>query len=163
MERQTHWIAVATTLLFGSAIAVLPARALSPDGLIKTQEARLAAPVEGHAVASTSADAVGVLVRGMESARLAQLLGEGSDSLHEWRNSFDGGRAVAVGSALAKRLSLRAGDTITLVAPSKARSASNGPHLKTYKIGAILPNELTGHDAVLVLMTVSEAERYSGR
>jgi ABC-type lipoprotein release transport system permease subunit len=149
MERPIHRISPAVAMLLVSAIAMLPARAQSPDRAIKTQEARLAPA--GHAVASTPADALGVRIWGMQSARLVQLLGEGSDSPGEWRDGFESGNAVVVGSALARRLSLAVGDSLTLVAPRDPRSASKEPHIKTYRIGATLPREVTGYDAALVL------------
>ncbi len=163
MSHRIGSISFAIAMPFVSAGVIFPAQADIPDRLIKIQETQFAASVEGHAVASTRAAALGVLVRGIRAARLAQLLGESSASPSEWRVSFEKGEAVAVGSALAKQLSLGVGDTITLAAPHDPRAASNAPRIKTYKIDVILPHDLAVFDAVLVLMAVSEAQSYSDR
>lgn len=163
MERRIDWISLAIAMLFVSAVAMVPARTQTPDRVIEIQETRFAASVDGHAVVATPAGTLGILVRGIQSTRLAQLLGDGRDSPSDWRNRFDNGGAVAVGSALARRLSLGVGDSITLVAPHHTKSAANAPHIRTYKIDAILPHDLAGFDGVLVLMAISEAESYSDR
>jgi lipoprotein-releasing system permease protein len=163
MKRSMEWLILATTMLFVSVAAIFSAQAQNTDRPITTQETRDASSVGGHALASTSAGPLGILVRGIQSARLAQLLSNASVSPRGWRESFDSGSSVAVGGELARQLSVGVGDSITLVAPRRITSASKEPHIKTYRIDAILPHDVTALDAVLVLMAVSEAESYSDR
>jgi lipoprotein-releasing system permease protein len=163
MKRSTDWLTLTVAMLLFSVIAAFGARAQAADRPIKTQEPRNAASSEGHAVISTHAGHLGVLVRGIHSARLAQLLGNASDSPSGWRDGFDAGGSVALGSELARQLSVGVGDSITLVAPHGTTSASKAPHIKAYRIDAILPHGVTPLDAVLVLMAVSQAGSYSDR
>jgi hypothetical protein len=80
-------------------VAVTTAKSRTPG---TGSPAWLAGSADGHAVASTRADALGVLVRGIPSARLAQLLGGVSNAPGDWRDRFDKAGTVVVGSALAR-------------------------------------------------------------
>src|SRR5437660_10018634 len=81
----------------------------------------LAAPVvEGQALASSPFNASGVLVRGVRAADLAKLPSVASNIRQGTLEGFDEGQGVAVGRRLADQLSLRAGDSVTLVAPRGA-------------------------------------------
>ena len=76
----------------------------------------LAAPVvEGQALASSPFNASGVLVRGVRGADLAKLPSVANNIRQGTLEGFDEGQAVAIGRRLADQLSLRAGDSVTLV------------------------------------------------
>src|SRR5712691_13258957 len=76
---------------------------------------RLVLPmVEGQALASSPFNANGVLVRGIRGPDLARL-GSIADHIKQGTlEGFDQGQGVAIGSGLAKQLSVHAGDNITL-------------------------------------------------
>src|SRR6202011_206914 len=79
----------------------------------------LAAPiVEGQALASSPFNASGVLVRGMRGADLAKLGSIAKNITQGTLDGFDHGQGVVIGQRLAGQLSLRAGDSLTLVAPT---------------------------------------------
>src|SRR5882724_11581788 len=82
---------------------------------------KLAAPiVEGQALASSPFSAAGVLARGVRSADLLKLPSVANNIRQGTLEGFDEGQGVAIGRRLADQLSLRAGDSVTLVAPRGA-------------------------------------------
>src|SRR5262245_64145365 len=82
---------------------------------------RLAVPiVEGQALASSPFNAAGVLVRGIRGADLAGLGSIAKNIKQGTLEGFDQGQGVVIGRRLADQLTLRAGDTLTLVAPRGA-------------------------------------------
>src|ERR1700684_228262 len=82
---------------------------------------RLAAPiVEGQALASSPFNASGVLVRGIRGVVLHKLSSLASTIKSGTLDGFDEGQGIAIGKRLADQLSLRVGDSITLVAPRGA-------------------------------------------
>src|SRR5499433_3782382 len=96
----------------------------------------LAAPVvEGQALASSPFNASGVLVRGVRAAELARLPSVANNIRQGTLEGFDDGQGVAIGRRLADQLSLRAGDSVTLVAPRGAVTPmGTTPRIKPYKI-----------------------------
>ncbi len=98
----------------------------------------LAAPiVEGQALASSPFNASGVLVRGMRGSDLARL-GLIARSMKQGAlDGFDEGQGVVIGRRLADQLSLRTGDSITLVSPrGTVTPMGMTPRIKPYKIAA---------------------------
>ena len=81
----------------------------------------LAAPiVEGQALASSPFQASGVLVRGLRASELSKLPSIASNIKQGTLDGFDEGQGVLIGKRLADQLTLRAGDSVTLVAPRGA-------------------------------------------
>src|SRR5436189_1383974 len=95
----------------------------------------LAAPiVEGQALASSPFNASGVLVRGVRAAELAKLPSVASNIRQGTLEGFDTGQGVAIGKRLADQLSLRVGDSVTLVSPRGAVTPTGTPRRsKPYK------------------------------
>jgi len=88
------------------------------DRISKVSGVRLAAPiVEGQALASSPFNSAGVLVRGMRARDLVKLGSIDKNIKQGTLEGFDDGQGVAIGRRLADQLSLRAGDSVTLVAP----------------------------------------------
>ncbi|HEX2655346.1 MAG TPA: ABC transporter permease, partial [Xanthobacteraceae bacterium] len=85
---------------------------------------KLAAPiVEGQALASSPYSATGVLVRGIRGQDLTKLGSIASNIKQGTLEGFDDSQSVIIGRRLADQLSIRAGDSITLVAPRGAVTA----------------------------------------
>jgi lipoprotein-releasing system permease protein len=127
---------------------------------------RLAAPiVEGQALASSPFNASGVLVRGIRGADLAKLSSVASSTKPEGAlNGFDEGQGILIGERLAKQLSLRVGDSITLVAPRGAVTPmGTTPRIKAYKIAGIFEIGMSEYDAAFVFMPLPEAQAYFNR
>jgi lipoprotein-releasing system permease protein len=126
---------------------------------------RLAAPiVEGQALASSPFNASGVLVRGIRAADLAKLGSIASNIKQGSLAGFDEGGGVAIGRRLADQLSLRAGDSVTLVAPRGAVTPmGTTPRIKPYKIVAVFEIGMSEYDAAFVFMPLAEAQAYFNR
>src|SRR5438046_46596 len=125
----------------------------------------LAAPVvEGQALASSPFNASGVLVRGVRAADLAKLPSVASNIRQGTLEGFDEGQGVAVGKRLADQLSLRAGDSVTLVAPRGAITPmGTTPRIKAYRIAAVFEVGMSEYDSAFVFMPLPEAQAYFNR
>jgi lipoprotein-releasing system permease protein len=126
---------------------------------------RIAAPVvDGQALASSAFKSSGVLVRGMRAQDLTGLTAIAQNIRQGSLEGFDEGQGVAIGRGLADQLSLRAGDTITLVAPRGAVTPmGTAPRIKPYKIAAVFEIGMSEYDAGLVFMPLPEAQAYFNR
>ena len=125
----------------------------------------LAAPVvEGQALASSPFNASGVLVRGVRAADLAKLPSVANNIRQGTLEGFDEGQGVAVGKRLADQLSLRAGDSVTLVAPRGAITPmGTTPRIKAYRIAAVFEVGMSEYDSAFVFMPLPEAQAYFNR
>ena len=84
----------------------------------------LASPVvEGQALASSPFNSTGVLVRGVRGDDLARLPSIANKIKQGTLEGFDNTEGVAIGRRLADQLSLRVGDSVTLVHPKGASDA----------------------------------------
>jgi lipoprotein-releasing system permease protein len=136
------------------------------DRVAKVPGVRLAAPiVEGQALASSPFNASGVLVRGVRGAELAKLGSIASSTKPEGAlNGFDEGQGILIGERLAKLLSLRPGDNLTLVAPRGAVTPmGTTPRIKAYKIIGTFEVGMSEYDAAFVFMPLPEAQAYFNR
>jgi lipoprotein-releasing system permease protein len=131
----------------------------------KVQGVRLAAPiVEGQALASSPFNASGVLVRGIRGTDLMRLGSVSRNVKFGTLDGFDEGQGIAIGKRLADQLSLRVGDSITLVAPRGAVTPmGTTPRIKPYKIAAVFEIGMSEYDAAFVFMPLPEAQAYFNR
>jgi lipoprotein-releasing system permease protein len=129
------------------------------------QGVRLAAPViDGQALASSPFNASGVLVRGMRAADLDKVTSIAKNIKQGTLEGFDDGQGVAIGRRLADQLSLRAGDSITLVAPRGAVTPmGTTPRIKPYKVAAVFEIGMSEYDSSFVFMPLAEAQAYFNR
>jgi lipoprotein-releasing system permease protein len=125
----------------------------------------LAVPmVEGGAHASSPFKGSGVVVRGMRGADLMQLGSIGRNITHGSLDGFDQGQGVAIGQRLGDLLSVRLGDSITLISPRGAQTAlGTMPRIKAYKIAAIFKIGMSEYDSAFVFMPLAEAQAYFNR
>jgi len=135
------------------------------ERISKVDGIRLAAPiVEGQALASSPFNASGVLVRGIRLQDLTKLPSIANNIKQGTLDGFDEGQGVAIGVRLAQQLSLRAGDSITLVAPRGAVTPmGTTPRIKAYKITAVFEIGMSEYDAAFVFMPLKEAQAYFNR
>ena len=126
---------------------------------------RLAAPiVEGQALASSPFNASGVLVRGIRGVDLTKLALVSSNVKFGTLDGFDEGQGILIGKRLADQLSLRVGDSITLVAPRGAVTPmGTTPRIKAYKVAAVFEIGMSEYDAAFVFMPLPEAQAYFNR
>jgi lipoprotein-releasing system permease protein len=135
------------------------------ERLARVEGIRLAAPiVEGQALASSPFNAAGVLVRGIRGADVGKLRSISNNIKQGTLDGFDEGQAVVIGKRLADQLSLRSGDSITLVAPRGAVTPfGTTPRIKPYKIAAVFEIGMSEYDAAFVFMPIAEAQAYFNR
>jgi lipoprotein-releasing system permease protein len=126
---------------------------------------RLAAPiVEGQALASSPFNASGVLVRGMRATDLERIRSVANNIRQGTLAGFDEGQGVAIGRRLADQLSLRVGDSVTLVAPRGAVTPmGTTPRIKAYKVAAVFEIGMSEYDSAFVYMPLPEAQAYFNR
>jgi lipoprotein-releasing system permease protein len=126
---------------------------------------RLAAPiVEGQALASSPFNSGGVLVRGMRAEDLNKLGSIAKNIKQGSLEGFDDGQGVAIGRRLADQLSLRAGDSVTLVAPRGAVTPmGTTPRIKPYKVAAVFEIGMSEYDVGFVFMPLKESQAYFNR
>jgi lipoprotein-releasing system permease protein len=135
------------------------------ERISKVEGIRLAVPiVEGQALASSPFNAAGVLVRGIRAADLAGLTSIAKNIKQGTLEGFDQGQGVVIGRRLADQLTLRAGDSVTLVSPRGAVTPmGTTPRIKVYKIAAVFEIGMSEYDAAFVFMPLTEAQAYFNR
>jgi lipoprotein-releasing system permease protein len=135
------------------------------ERISKVQGIRIAVPiVEGQALASSPFNAAGVLVRGIRSSDLSQITSIAQNIKQGTLEGFDQGQGVVVGRRLADQLTLRAGDSVTMVAPRGAVTPmGTTPRIKPYKVAAVFEIGMSEYDAAFVFMPLTEAQAYFNR
>jgi lipoprotein-releasing system permease protein len=135
------------------------------ERISKLDGIRLAVPiVEGQALASSPFNAAGVLVRGIRGDDLGGLTSVAKNIKQGTLEGFDVGQGVVIGRRLADQLTLRAGDSVTLVSPRGAVTPmGTTPRIKVYKIAAVFEIGMSEYDAAFVFMPLNEAQAYFNR
>jgi lipoprotein-releasing system permease protein len=135
------------------------------DRIGKAEGIRLAAPiVEGQALASSSFQSGGVLVRGIRVADLVKLPSVANNIKQGTLDGFDAGQGIVIGRRLADTLSVRSGDNITLVSPRGAQTPfGTTPRIKTYRVAAVFEVGMSEYDSAFVFMPLTEAQAYFNR
>ena len=114
--------------------------------------------VEGQVMATSPSSASGAVVRGIrpDDIRQRKLIAE-----HIAFGSLDqfGGDEIAVGDRLARRLGLKVGDKITLIAPEGTDTAfGTVPRLKTYTIAALFDVGYYEYDNTFIYIPLEAAQ-----
>src|ERR1044071_5387248 len=91
------------------------------ERIAKVPGVTLAAPVVvGQALASAQYDSSGVLVHGIRARDLSRLGSIANNIRQGTLDNFDAGQGLAIGRRLAEKLSVHAGDRVTMVSPRGA-------------------------------------------
>lgn len=117
--------------------------------------------VEGQALASGTASATGVVVRGISEASLAklELLRDGA-ALGGW-GQWDKSQGVAIGQRLAERLGLTLGDQITIINPNGTPTPFGmTPAELTLPINVLFDLGMPEYDGFYVYLPMQEAQAY---
>jgi lipoprotein-releasing system permease protein len=135
------------------------------ERISKVEGIRIAVPiVEGQALASSPFNAAGVLVRGIRGADLALIPSIAQNIKQGTLDGFDQGQGVVIGRRLADQLTLREGDSVTMVAPRGAVTPmGTTPRIKPYKIAAVFEIGMSEYDSAFVFMPLTEAQAYFNR
>lgn len=135
------------------------------ERISKSDGIRLAAPVvDGQGLGSSPFNAAGVFIRGIRAQDLNAVTSIAKNIKQGTLEGFDEGQGVAIGRRLADQLSLRAGDSITLVSPRGAVTPmGTTPRIKPYKVAAVFEIGMSEYDASFVFMPLTEAQAYFNR
>ena len=117
--------------------------------------------VEGQVMVTAAAQAAGALVRGVrpEDLRVRPIIADNivAGSLDD----FAGEDVVAIGSRLARRLGLAAGDSITAISPQVTTTiVGSVPRMKAYRVVAIFQIGNTLYDDGLLFMPLEAAQLF---
>jgi lipoprotein-releasing system permease protein len=116
--------------------------------------------IEGQVMATSRGGASGALVRGMreEDVKAQPLLAQSVDAKTLAGFTGDG---VLVGSRLALRLGLKAGDQITLISPQGSATAfGTVPRIKSYTIAGTFTVGMFEFDNGVILMPLEAAQTF---
>ena len=117
--------------------------------------------IEGQVMVSSSAQALGALVRGMTEKDIKDLRLVGDNIRFGTLDGFDDSQSIAIGMRLAKSLYVNVGDTLTLVSPRGASTPfGTAPRSKPYTISAIFELGMSEYDKTMIFMPFKEAQRY---
>jgi lipoprotein-releasing system permease protein len=120
--------------------------------------------VEGQALASSQYGNSGVLIRGMRESDI-KTIGFIARKLKQGTlEGFDGANGVAIGQRLAETLSIRAGDSLTIISPRGAATPfGTAPRIKAYPVVAVFEIGMSEFDGTFVFMPLGEAQAYFNR
>ena len=131
----------------------------------RVPDVSLAVPmVEAAAGVSSQYNQSGALVRGIREADLKALPGIGGHVKVGTLEGFDTADGVAIGQGIAEALSLRVGDTITILTAKGAQTPFGvAPRIKSYPIKAIFQIGMAQFDNLFVYMPLPEAQAFFNR
>ena len=132
------------------------------DRLRKVPGVALAIPmIEGAAGVSSPYGQSGALVRGIKEDDIKKLPGIAGNVRLGSLDDFDDGGGVAIGQRMADQLSLRVGDTITILTAKGAQTPFGiAPRIKSYPVRAIFKIGMSEFDGVFVYLPLAEAQTY---
>jgi lipoprotein-releasing system permease protein len=117
--------------------------------------------IEGQVMVSSSAQALGALVRGIGENDLKSLKLVANNIRGGSLDGFDGSQTIAIGTRLANALYVNVGDTLTLVSPRGAATPfGTAPRSKPYMISAIFELGMSEYDKTMIFMPLKESQRY---
>ena len=120
--------------------------------------------VEGAAGVSSPYQQSGALVRGIREADIKRLPGIAGNVRRGTLEGFDTAGGVAIGAKMAEQLSVRVGDTISvLTARGAATPFGVAPRIKAYPVVAIFQIGVSEFDGIFVYMALNEAQAYFNR
>lgn len=120
--------------------------------------------VEGAAGVSSQFNQSGALVRGIREKDIEVLPGIAGHVKVGTLEGFDTSGGVAIGQGLAESLSLRVGDTITILTAKGVETPfGRQPRIKSYPVKAIFQIGMSQFDNLFVYMPLPEAQAFFNR
>jgi len=117
--------------------------------------------IEGQVMVSSSVQALGGLVRGLDETSIKSLPLVANNVKLGTLDGFDKQTGIAMGSRLANSLRVSIGDTVTLVSPRGAATPfGTAPRSKPYLITAIFELGMSEYDRMMIFMPLAEAQKY---
>jgi lipoprotein-releasing system permease protein len=130
--------------------------------IAKVPGVKLVIPViEGAAAISSQYAQTGGLVRGIRGADLERLPGVADHVQLGSIANFDQAKGVAIGSKMAETLSVRIGDTISILTAKGPQTPFGiAPRVKSYPVVAIFNIGVSEFDGIFVFMPLDEAQAF---
>jgi lipoprotein-releasing system permease protein len=120
--------------------------------------------VEGQVMASTPAQALGGLVRGLTEEGVKSLALVANNVRSGTLDGFDNQDGIAIGMKLANALRVFTGDNLTLVSPRGASTPfGTTPRIKSYRVAAIFELGMSEYDKSVILMPLAESQKFFNR
>ncbi|MGE3829481.1 MAG: lipoprotein-releasing ABC transporter permease subunit [Parvibaculaceae bacterium] len=129
--------------------------------------------VEGQALASSSVNNTGVLIRGVREADLLRIQGIENDKLKtaiadpnvpDAKSSlvgFDNAQGIAIGSGIAANHLLSLGSTLTIISPNGPETVmGSAPRIRDYVVVAIFEVGMSLYDDGIIYMPLPEAQDF---
>ena len=117
--------------------------------------------IEGQVMISSSVQALGGLVRGIDEQGLKSLKLVADNVKLGTFDGFDNQTGIAMGGRLANQLRVSIGDTVTLVSPRGAATPfGTAPRSKPYVITSIFELGMSEYDRMIMFMPLAEAQKY---
>lgn len=135
------------------------------DRLLRVPQIRHAMPlIEGQALVSTPAQALGAVVRGIPESGIKTLPLVANNVRFGTLDGFDEQEGVAIGVRLGNALRVNVGDSITLVSPRGAQTPfGTAPRIKPFRVVAMFEMGMSEYDRTMIFMPLQEAQRYFSR
>ena len=135
------------------------------DRVAKVPGVKLVIPmIEGAAGVSSQYNQAGALIRGIRENDLKRLPGIVGHITLGSLDGFDQGGGLAIGQRLAEALSLRVGDTISVLTAKGAQTPFGvAPRIKSYPVAAVFNIGMSEFDSSFVYMPLTEAQSYFGK
>ena len=132
------------------------------DRISKTKGVTFALPmVESAAGISSQYGQSGALVRGIREADIKKLPGISSNVKLGTLDGFDDAEGVAIGQKLSEQLSVRIGDTISILTARGSQTPFGiAPRIKSYPVVAIFQIGVSEFDGIFVYMPFTEAQAF---
>ncbi len=120
--------------------------------------------IEGQVMASTPAQALGGIVRGLSEEAIKSLPLIAGNVRFGTLEGFDAQEGIAIGTRLANALRVNVGDMVTLVSPRGATTPfGTAPRIKPYKVAAVFEMGMSEYDRSMIFMPLTHAQRFFGR
>jgi lipoprotein-releasing system permease protein len=120
--------------------------------------------IEGQVMASTPAQALGGIVRGVSEEGIKSIALIANNVRFGSLDGFDTQEGIAIGIRLANALRVNVGDAITLVSPRGATTPfGTAPRIKPYQVAAIYEMGMSEYDRSMIFMPLAQAQRFFGK
>ena len=120
--------------------------------------------IEGQVMASTPAQALGGIVRGVSEEGIKSITLISNNVRFGSLDGFDAQEGIAIGIRLANALRVNVGDAITLVSPRGATTPfGTAPRIKPYQVSAIYEMGMSEYDRSMIFMPLAQAQRFFGK
>ena len=117
--------------------------------------------IEGQVMVSSSVQALGGLVRGLNEDSVKALPLVANNIRFGSLDGFDSQQGLAIGMRLANSLRVNVGDSITVLsARGAATPFGTAPRSKTYPIAAVFELGMSEYDKSIIFMPLAEAQKY---